>query len=556
MKKMYGKVLSFVLAMAMLLTAAPFQAEAADVPKVNKSDIVILYDNDVHCAVDKYEDMKALKKGIKAQTKYVSVVSCGDFVQGDVIGSISKGEAIVKLMNKVGYDVVTLGNHEFDYAMPQLKKLMGDLNSKVVSCNFTKTSNNKTVFNSYTTKKYGKTKVAFVGITTPESFTKSTPAYFQNKNGKFIYSFAGDAKGKALYNRVQKVVNVARKNGADYVVALTHLGTESVTERWSAQSVVKNTYGIDVVLDGHSHSTVASMKVKNKKGKSVTISSTGTKFANIGQLVITKNGKIKTKLIPITEESRYEDKSTADYITKIKEEYDKLLEQVIGKTDVDLTSKDKDGNRAIRNAETNLGDFCADAFRYAMDADVAIMNGGGIRADIAKGDLTYKDMIAVFPFGNYGCVIEVTGQQIMDALELGCKNYPEESGGFLQVSGIKYTIDASKPSAVVTNPDTGMFEKVDGEYRVTDVQIWNAKKSAYEPIDLKKTYTMAGTNYTLRLQGDGYTMFDGCNVVKDNTMVDNEVMSVYLKDVLKGVVGEEYKDPAGQGRITIINKDK
>ena len=556
MKKMYGRVLSFVLAMAMLLTAAPVVTEAADAPKVNKNDIVILYDNDVHCAVDKYEDMKALKKEMKSQTKYVSVVSCGDFVQGDVIGSISQGEAIIKIMNKVGYDVVTLGNHEFDYAMPQLNSLMDSLNAKVVSCNFTKTSNNKTVFNSYTTKKYGKTKVAFVGITTPESFTKSTPAYFQNKKGEFIYSFAGDATGKALYTRVQKVVNTARKNGADYVVALTHLGTESVTEQWSAQSVVKNTYGIDVVLDGHSHSTIASTKVKNKKGKNVVISSTGTKFANIGQLVITSKGKITTKLIPITEESRYENTTTKNFITSIKEEYNKLLEQVIGKTDVDLTSLDANGERAIRNAETNLGDFCADAFRYAMDADVAIMNGGGIRSNIAAGDLTYNDMISVFPFGNYGCVIEVTGQQIKDALELGSKNYPDESGGFLQVSGIKYTIVASIPSAVVTNPDTGMFEKVDGDYRVTDIQIWNAEKSAYEPIDLAKTYTMAGTNYTLRLQGDGYTMFDGCNVVKDNTMVDNEVMSVYLKDVLKGVVGEEYKDPAGQGRITIINKDK
>ena len=269
-------------------------------------------------------------------------------------------------------------------------------------------------------------------------------------------------------------------------------------------------------------------KVKNKKGKNVVISSTGTKFANIGQLVITSKGKITTKLIPITEESRYENTTTKNFITSIKEEYNKLLEQVIGKTDVDLTSLDANGERAIRNAETNLGDFCADAFRYAMDADVAIMNGGGIRSNIAAGDLTYNDMI------------EVTGQQIKDALELGSKNYPDESGGFLQVSGIKYTIDASIPSAVVTNPDTGMFEKVDGDYRVTDIQIWNAEKSAYEPIDLAKTYTMAGTNYTLRLQGDGYTMFDGCNVVKDNTMVDNEVMSVFLKDVLKGVVGEVF----------------
>lgn len=548
MKKMYGKLLSFVLAMAMVFSV-PVVSDAAVVSSVDKSDIVILYDNDVHCEVDGYVEMAAIKKEMQSQSNYVSLVSCGDFVQGGVIGSISKGEAVVKIMNNIGYDVVTLGNHEFDYAIPQLKSLMLDLDAKVVSSNFLKKSTGKPVFSSYTIKKYGKTKVAFVGVTTPETFTKSTPAYFQNSKGEFIYDFCGDATGKALYKRVQTAVNAARKNGADYVVALTHLGTESVTKRWSAQSLVKNTYGIDVVLDGHSHSTVEFLKVKNKKGKSVTISSTGTKFANVGELVITKKGKITTKLISLGE-----DEETKSYVEGIKDEYNKLLEEVIGKTEVDLTTLDADGNRAVRNAETNLGDFCADAFRSVMDADIGMMNGGGIRANIAAGNLTYNNMLSVFPWSNYGCVIEATGQQIKDALEMGAKNYPEESGGFLQVSGLKYTIDASIPSSVVTNADTGMFEKVNGKYRVTDIQVWNAQKSAYEPIDLQSTYTVAGTNYTLRNNGDGYTMFDGCKVVKDNTMVDNDVLRVYLTDVLKGVVDEQYKDPAGQGRITIINK--
>lgn len=548
MKKMYGKLLSFVLAMAMVFSV-PVVSDAAVVSSVDKSDIVILYDNDVHCEVDGYVEMATIKKEMQSQSNYVSLVSCGDFVQGGVIGSISKGEAIIKIMNNIGYDVVTLGNHEFDYAIPQLKSLMLDLDAKVVSSNFLKKSTGKPVFSSYTIKKYGKTKVAFVGVTTPETFTKSTPAYFQNSKGEFVYDFCGDATGKALYKRVQTVVNAARKNGADYVVALTHLGTESVTKRWSAQSLVKNTYGIDVVLDGHSHSTVESLKVKNKKGKSVTISSTGTKFANVGELVITKKGKITTKLISLGE-----DEETKSYVEGIKDEYNKLLEEVIGKTEVDLTTLGADGNRAVRNAETNLGDFCADAFRSVMDADIGMMNGGGIRANIAAGNLTYNNMLSVFPWSNYGCVIEATGQQIKDALEMGAKNYPEESGGFLQVSGLKYTIDASIPSSVVTNADTGMFEKVNGKYRVTDIQVWNAQKSAYEPIDLQSTYTVAGTNYTLRNNGDGYTMFDGCKVVKDNTMVDNDVLRVYLTDVLKGVVDEQYKDPAGQGRITIINK--
>lgn len=553
MKKVYGKLLSFALMVTMTFST-PVVTQAEVVSSVGKNDIVILYDNDVHCNVDSYEDMAALKKEMQEQSNYVSVVSCGDYLQGDVIGAISKGKAIVQIMNKVGYDVVAIGNHEFDYGVPRLKSLVKSMNAKVVASNFVKKSTGKPVFRSYTIKTYGKKKVAFVGVTTPESITKSTPAYFQNSKGEFIYDFYGDSTGKLLAERVQKVVNTARKNGADYVVALTHMGTEGVTTQWDVQHLIKNTYGIDVVLDGHSHSTVPSMKVKNKNGKKITVSSTGTKFSNIGQLVIRKNGSITTELIPIDEEHQYEDAETKAYIDQVKAKYEKRLNQVIGKTEVDLTTLSANGERAIRNAETNMGDFCTDAVRSAMDADVAIINGGGIRADIAAGDITYKDLVSVFPWNNELCVIEATGQQIKDALELGAKNYPEENGGFIQVSGMKYVIDASVPSSVVTDEQTGMFEKVDGTYRVKDIQVWNAARTKYEPIKLKKTYKLAGINYTLRQNGDGFTMFDGNKVIKDNVMLDTQSLSIYLTDVLDGVVGEDYKDPAGQGRITIINK--
>ena len=553
MKKVYGKLLSFAL-MVTITFSTPVTTQAEVVSSVGKNDIVILYDNDVHCNVDSYEDMAALKKEMQEQSNYVSVVSCGDYLQGDVIGAISKGKAIVQIMNKVGYDVVAIGNHEFDYGVPRLKSLVKSMNAKVIASNFVKKSTGKPVFRSYTIKTYGKKKVAFVGVTTPESFTKSTPAYFQNSKGEFIYDFYGDSTGKLLAERVQKVVNTARKNGADYVVALTHMGTEGVTTQWDVQHLIKNTYGIDVVLDGHSHSTVPSMKVKNKNGKKITVSSTGTKFSNIGQLVIRKNGSITTELIPIDEEHQYEDAETKVYIDQVKAKYDKRLNQVIGKTEVDLTTLSANGERAIRNAETNMGDFCTDAVRSVMDADVAIINGGGIRADIAAGDITYKDLVSVFPWNNELCVIEATGQQIKDALELGAKNYPEENGGFMQVSGMKYVIDASVPSSVVTDEQTGMFEKVDGTYRVKDIQVWNTARTKYEPIKLKKTYKLAGINYTLRQNGDGFTMFDGNKVIKDNVMLDTQSLSIYLTDVLDGVVGEDYKDPAGQGRITIINK--
>ncbi len=552
MKKKHLRLLS--LALMLTLVLCPVTADADTTSAVNKNDIVILYDNDVHCNVEGYEDMAALKKEMQSKSRYVSVVSCGDYLQGDVIGAISKGKAIVSIMNEVGYDVVTLGNHEFDYGVKRLKNLMKSLNATVTSSNFVKKKTGSPLFSSYTIKKYGKKKVAFVGITTPESFTSSTPDYFKNSNGKLIYGFCGDSSGKLLAKQVQEAVDEAREEGADYVVALSHLGTEGVTAQWSAQKLIQNTSGIDVVLDGHSHSTIESMKVKNKNGKKITLSSTGTKFANIGRLVISKTGSISTMLYTIDDEHQYADEATKTYIDSVTSKYDKRLEKVIGSTEIGLTMLNADGSRAIRSAETNLGDFCTDAFRYAMEADIAIINGGGIRSDIKAGEITYRDLISVFPWNNEVSVIEVTGQQLKDALELGAKNYPEENGGFMQVSGIKYTIDASVPSSVVIAESTAMFEKVDGAYRVKNIKVWNSKKAAYEPLKLKKTYRLAGINYTLRKNGDGFTMFDGCKLIKDSTMIDTQTLSVYLTDVLGGVVGEEYSDPTGQGRITIINK--
>lgn len=531
-------------------TTAPAATTVSPADDVKLGDIVILYDNDAHCAVEGYASMAALKKDMLSKTDYVSVVSSGDFVQGATIGALSKGANIVDIMNEVGYDVVTLGNHEFDYQMDQLKFLTNFLESKVVSCNFIDLKTNKAAFKSYTIKKYGNTKVAYIGIASPESITKSTPAYFQNKKGEFIYDFCGDETGKALYDRVQKTVNAARKAGADYVVALAHLGTDGITSQWTSTSVIGNTTGIDVMLDAHSHNTYADTIVKNKDGKAVIVSSTGTKFANIGKLKITKKGKITTQLISLKDYTKT-DAAVKDFIAKVKQGYSAEISRVIGKTTVDLTTLDlTTKKRAVRSAETNLGDFCADAIRTVLGADVAIMNGGGIRDNIAKGDITYNSLLSVFPFGNMGCVMEVTGQQIKDALEMGAKNYPAESGGFLQVSGMTYEINSEVPSSVVVDT-TGMFLKVDGAYRVQNIMVLNSKTGKYEKLDLKKKYTLAGINYTLKSSGDGFTMFKGSKLLKDEVVVDNEILIRYVTENLKGTVGETYSNPAGQGRIVI-----
>lgn len=551
------KALSGLLIAAMLFTmpAITNMSVRADddtsvVADVAAGDIVVLYDNDTHCSVNGYASMAALKGDVLEKTSNVATVSCGDFIQGGVLGTLSKGEAIIDIMNKVGYDVVTLGNHEFDYTIPQLKALAKKLDSKVVSCNFRTIKSNKPVFKGYTTKKFGTKKVAFVGITTPESFTKSTPVYFQDSKGKYIYSLCQDSTGKKLYDRVQKNIDLARKNGADYVIAVSHLGMEGTTEIWNAKEVIKHVSGIDVLLDGHSHEEYVSEVVKDKAGNDVILSQTGSKFANIGKLVIKEDGTITTSLVNVKEYGKVDEAVKAE-IDAQNAKYEEILSQVIGENKQLLTSNDVEtGKRAIRNSETNLGDFCADAYRKVLGADVALINGGGIRADIQAGKITRKDMITVFPFGNMGCVIEITGQQLIDALEMGARKCPEENGGFLQVAGMKYTIDTSIESSVKLSEE-GEFVSVEGQYRVSDVKIYNKSTKKYEALKLTKKYSVAGVNYTLRNCGDGMSMFKGAKVLKDDTMEDCQVLIQYITDNLKGVIGDTYANPKGKGRITI-----
>lgn len=554
LQKVLSLMLAFALVVGMVPAASVMAEETTAAPVVSptegisEDDIVILYDNDAHCSIDGYAKVAELKDEMETKTDYVTLVSSGDFIQGGLAGALSKGEWIVDIMNATGYDIVTLGNHEFDFQLDQLFSLTNYLDAKVVSCNFKDLAKDKSVYAPYKIVKYGDKKVAFVGISTPESITKSTPAYFQNEEGEYIYGFCNDATGEALYACVQKAVNQARKEGADYVVAIAHLGTEGSTEYWSSTAVVENTTGIDVMLDGHSHSTFEADIVKNEAGKKVIVSQTGTKFDNIGKLVITKDGKISTELVSLDTYTA-QDEEVAALVEKVTAEQEKQTGKVIGKTNVDLTTLDPvTGNRAVRSSETNLGDFCADALRTVLDADIAVMNGGGIRADIPTGDITYANFVSVYPWGNMACVIEVTGQQLKDALELGAMNFPNESGGFLQVSGIKYKINSKIASSVKVDEE-GLFQSVEGKYRVKKIKIYNEETGKYEKLDLNKTYTLAGINYTLKSCGDGFTMFKGSKVVKDDVAVDCEVLITYVTDFLDGIVGAEYAKP--QGRIKV-----
>ena len=600
------RILSLALTAAMALGAgAP--ALAAETPD---QEIIILYTNDVHCGVTDnigYAGLALYEKQMKEETPYVALVDAGDAIQGAPIGTLSEGGDIVSIMNQVGYDFAIPGNHEFDYGMDRLLELSDQLNCGYYSCNFTDLRTGESVFEPYKIMDFGQVQVAFVGATTPESFTKSTPKYFQDDSGNYIYGFCEDETGQALYSRIQETVDEARTAGADYVILVGHLGNAGITPRWASQAVVANTDGIDAVIDGHSHETVASTTLKNKDGEDVLLTQTGTKLADIGKMTIGTDGTITAELVDqvtggeagasytvqrgdslsriakrelgsynlwnviyeanrdqlsnpnvirpgqvltipgsqTAEGGKAEDPQTAQFIANIEAQFQETLNTVLATTSVDLTVNDPaTGERRVRSGETNLGDLTADAYRYVLGAEIGFSNGGGIRDSIAAGNITYNDTLRVFPFGNMGCVAEVTGQQIKDALEMGARNYPEENGALQQVSGLTYTIDSSIPSSVQLD-DKRNFVAVTGPYRVTDIMVNG------EPLDLNRTYTLASHNYLLKDGGDGMTMFAGCNIVKDEVMADVDLLSAYVRDNLGGVVGEEYANPAGQGRILI-----
>ena len=593
-----------VLMVLSLATGLSFPARAAD------QDIVILYTNDVHCGIDEkigYAGLSLYKKEMKAQTPYVTLIDAGDAIQGAPIGTLSDGGYIIDIMNQVGYDFAVPGNHEYDYGMPRFLELAGKLSCGYYSSNFMDLKTNTPVFAPYKMFTYGNTKVALVGATTPESFTKSTPAYFQDGSGNYIYGFCEDETGKKLYDQIQQSVNSARTEGAQYVILVGHLGENGTTDRWTSDSVIKNTNGIDALIDGHSHEEY-SKNIKNKDGKDVLLTQTGTKLKNIGKLTIRPDGSIASELVTkvpagavsstytvqkgdslsriakrelgsfdrwreiynanrdkikdpnvltlgsqlvipgktaVSKDGKALDYDTDQFIKRIQAQYNESLKVVLGHTDVELTiNNPATGERAVRSGETNLGDLCADAYRQVLGADIGIVNGGGVRAGIKPGNITYNDTLTVHPFGNMGCVAEVTGQQIKDALEMASRNYPKESGGFLQVSGLKYTIKTSVPSSVQVD-EKGNFVKVAGAYRVADIMIGDS------PLDTSKVYTVASHNYMLKMAGDGMTMFKNSKVIRDDVMTDVDILSAFIRNNLGGNVSTDYANPAGQGRITV-----
>jgi len=479
-------------------------------------------------------------------TDYVSLVDAGDALQGGVLGTLSEGEYITNIMNKVGYDVIIPGNHEFDYGMARFLELSKLQQTSYISCNFIDLKTNKPVFDSYKMITYGSVKVAYVGIDTPETFSKSTPAYFQDSSGNYIYGFCEGNNGQDLYKVVQTAIDSAKAAGANYVVAVGHCGIDAQSAPWRSTDIIANVTGLTAFIDGHSHSVIPSQNITDKSGKTVVLTSSGTKLAAIGKVVIKPDGSVTSELV-----TGYttKDSAVSTYVNEIKAKNDSLLKTIVAKTSVDLTIKNADGTRAVRSKETNMGDLVADAYRTIGGADIGWVNGGGIRDSIVAGNITYSQIIAVNPYGNTLCVCQATGQEIIDALEMASRSCPDENGGFLQVSGIKYTIDTTYASTVVVD-DKKMFVKVGGLRRVKDVQVLNKITGTYEPIVLTKTYTLASHNYMLKSGGDGINMFMDNTYTLENIMLDNQVLINYITDTLKGVVPASYS--SAQNRVTLI----
>ena len=574
---------------ATALTAVSVGAPAAFAEETNcffgdKVDVTILYTNDVHTYIDNkspkptYAAIAALKKSIEDTGRDVLLVDAGDHIQGTAYGSMDDGATIIELMNEAGYDLATPGNHEFDYGMARAKAVLQEADFPYVSCNWVDL---RTGFNVLPSVKFffvGGRKIAFVGVTTPETFTKSTPAYFMNDaQTKYIYDILGGEDGQKLYDAVQEAIDKAEFWGADTIIGLGHLGVDPSSSPWTSEEVIAHTHGFTAFIDGHSHTVMANKQVTDASGKAVTLTQTGSYFKNIGKMTVGADGTITTELIDTYEGLDAAVAATAsNWISAV----DDMLGEEIAVGDTKFYINDPaTGKRRIRSGETNLGDFVADGiYTYfneieELHCDIAIMNGGGIRTDVEAGPWSFKTCKTVSPFGNVACLMSVTGQQIQDALEFGARfagAEGKENGGFLQVAGARYTIHPMIPNTVQTN-DKNVWTGSAATPRVSNVEIYDKTTGTYQPLDPNATYALAGMNYTLRNLGDGFAMFDGATLIKDYVSEDYLVMSSYAA-MFGGVDANglphlasanspladypgyllNYEDPYGAGRIQMI----
>ena len=525
-----------------------------------KQPIVILYENDAHCAVEGYARLAGQRDAERQHTPYVAIVSSGDFAQGNTVGSLTKGEAIVRIMNAVGYDYLTIGNHEFDYTVPQMQHLSEMLTAKTLCCNFSRYEqdnddnddrDNDDLYPAYEVKDFGGTKVGFIGVATPSTFRSSTPTYFIDDNGNLLYNF----HQTDTYECVQEAVNDAREEGAEIIIVLSHLGDDP--EVAYSRALIAATHGIDVVLDGHAHH-VLNERLVNDRGDSVTLTSTGTKFAYIGRLTIDTDNRITTELLPISDCHRV-NQAVQDTVLAIQQELEARVNAPVGTTAFALADRDNQDNRLVRKQETNLGDFMADVARYTTGANIGVCNGGGLRAGLYNETITYGNIVSIWPFNNTMRVVECTGQQLLDAFEVSAANLPRENGDFMHVSGLRYTINPHVPTSVIWD-DNRMFNGVGKTRRIAKMEVFMLadgesdklpyeQRGTWQQVNPNAVYTIGGQSYIIACSGAS-GMFAKMRLlpVEGEPVNDVDAVCAYIQ-AMGGTINEVYRRP--QGRITI-----
>lgn len=583
----------FIIAAALVIAALLWNVE--EKKKIPEKDVAIIYTNDIHTYIKNrdqndekkaknlsYSAISALKEDIEVQGKEVILADAGDHIQGTAYGDMDKGATIIQMMNETGYDIATIGNHEFDYGIARLLELINKAEFSYLSCNFYETDDGQLVLPAYKIIEKGGVRIAFIGISTPESITKSTPTFFMDKDGNLLYNFYSGEDGSELYDSVQKTIDEVKPQ-ADYVIALGHLGVEISSVPYTSRELIQHTHGLDAFIDGHSHTLIEHEYVKDSKGKDVLLTQTGAYFKGVGVMTIAKDGTISTEVL-------HEYGRQNEFVTETEQGWIKTIDEKLGEKiavlDSNLVVMDpkNPAQRIVRCQETNLGDLTADSYYYffnkklKMDCDIALSNGGGIRNGINAGDVSYFSAKTVFPFGNQICIVETTGQQILDALEKGAifagvydetKHIPAESGAFFHVAGIKYEIDSTVESSVQVDENGIWLGAPTGKYKVVNLMVYNRQTHEYEPIDLEKTYRTASTNYTLKKLGDGMAMFKGIVPILDFVGEDYIILADYLKSFKKGKDKFphistansplrsyknyliDYENPFGSGRIEI-----
>ena len=526
-----------------------------------KQPIVILYENDAHCAVEGYARLAGQRDAERQHTPYVAVVSSGDFAQGNTVGSLTKGEAIVRIMNAVGYDYLTIGNHEFDYTVPQMQHLSEMLTAKTLCCNFSRyeqdnddkddDQDDDDLYPAYEVKDFGSTKVGFIGVATPSTFRSSTPTYFIDDNGNLLYNF----HQTDTYECVQEAVNDAREEGAEIIIVLSHLGDDP--EVAYSRGLIAATHGIDVVLDGHAHH-VLNERLVNDRGDSVTLTSTGTKFAYIGRLTIDTDNRVTTELLPISDCHRV-NQAVQDTVLAIQQELEARVNAPVGTTAFALADRDNQDNRLVRKQETNLGDFMADVARYTTGANIGVCNGGGLRAGLYNETITFGNIVSIWPFNNTMRVVECTGQQLLDAFEVSAANLPRENGDFMHVSGLRYTINPHVPTSVIWD-DNRMFNGVGKTRRIAKMEVFMLadgesdklpyeQRGTWQQVNPNAVYTIGGQSYIIACSGAS-GMFAKMRLlpVEGEPVNDVDAVCAYIQ-AMGGTINDVYRRP--QGRITI-----